>query len=254
MKIQIVGLGVVGLAQAYLSHKMGCEVFGYDIHNLQELPSYINFSTRLHSDMDINFICTQELHVEKAIQSLIENHVSGLYVIKSSTLPKTTETLSKKYQIHICHNPEFLREKYYLLDVLNPSRIIIGQCCPDHGRILVNFYEPLNRPIYVTDPTTSELVKLVVNTLRSMIITFWNEIYELATALNLNIREVADLVNQVGTIGSYEGGNWGTRFFGKKFGGKCLPKDLDNLIDAFLQHNLNPILLKAVKESNNLKE
>jgi len=248
MRTQIIGLGTVGSAQAHLLNKLKHEVYAYDMR-AKKTPKYINFLIKPHSDVDVNFICTPETQVENAIQKLVENHVQGLYVIKSSTPPGTTKLLSEKYHVHICHNPEFLREKYAFQEVENPSRIIIGQCCPKHSRLLVRLYEPLNKRTYITDPTTSELVKLTVNALRATVITFWNEIHELATALRLNTMEVADLVDQVRTIGTWEGGNWGTRFFGKSYGG-CLPKDIDQLIDMFLQCGLSPTLFQAIKTFN----
>jgi len=248
MRTQIIGLGTVGRAQAHLLHKLNHEVHAYDVQ-AKKPPKYVNFITKPHSNVNINFICTPEAQVENAIQNLVRNHVQGLYVVKSSTPPGTTKLLSEKYHVHICHNPEFLRKKYAFQDVENPSRIIIGQCCPKHGRLLAGLYKPLNKPIYVTEPTISELVKLTGNALRATVITFWNEIHELAAALRLNTREVADLVDQVQTIGTWEGGQWGTRFFGKSYGG-CLPKDVDQLINIFQQHGLSPTLFQAIKIFN----
>lgn len=250
MKVQIIGLGVVGMAQAKLLHKLNHNIYAYDVIE-KNPPEYIKFLTKPCSNVDINFICTPENSLEKVIQMLIKDHVKGLYIIKSTTAPGETKKLSEKYNIHICHNPEFLREKYAFYDAINPSRIIIGQCCPRHGQLLKQLYEPLNRPIYITDPTTSELVKITSNSLRATIITFWNEINQLSSSLHLNIKEIASLVDQVNTIGFWEGGNWGTKFFGKKYDGKCLPKDVDHIINTFQEHNLITFLFKSVKESNN---
>lgn len=254
MKIQVIGFGVVGSAQAHLFHKLGHQVYAYDVQK-KDHPEYVHFLSEPRSDMDLNFICTPETHVPDVVYGLLEENIQGLYVVKSTTPPGTTKNLSKKYHIHICHNPEFLREKHRFEDVENPARIIIGQCCPEHGNILIQLYKPLNKPFFITDPTTSELVKMVRNSLRATIITFWNEVHELSKKMGLNTKEVADLVDQTRTIGVWEGGNWGTRFFGKKFGGRCLPKDLNQLISAFEKEDLNPILFRAVKKFNDgLKE
>ncbi len=250
MKVQIIGLGVVGMAQANLLYKLNHKVYAYDIIE-KNPPAYIKFLRKPCLNVDINFICTTENVLEEIIQILIKDHVKGLYVIKSTSAAGETKRLSEKYNIHICHNPEFLREKNAFYDVINPSRIIIGQCCPKHGRMLKRLYEPLNKPIYITDPTTSELVKLTSNSLRAMIITFWNEINQLSSSFKLDITEIANLVDQVNTIGVWEGGNWGNKFFGKKYDGKCLPKDIDQIINMFQEHNIITILFKAIKESNN---
>jgi len=250
MKVQIIGLGVVGMAQAKLLHELNHNVYAYDIIE-KNSPEYIKLLRKPSSNVDINFICTSENSVEEVIQMFIKNHVKGLYVIKSTTAPGETERLSEKYNIHICHNPEFLREKHAFHDAINPSRIIIGQCCQKHGQLLKHLYKPLMRPIYITDPTTSELVKITSNSLRAMIITFWNEINQLSSAMQINTMELANLVDQVNTIGFWEGGDWGTKFFGKKYGGRCLPKDIDQLINAFQKNNIITLLFKSIKESNN---
>lgn len=248
MRIQIIGLGTVGTAQAYLLKKLNHEIYGYDVKHSPN--PYCKIVTTPKPDVDITFICVPETQVEHVIFRLIKEEVQGLYVVKSSTPPGTTRSLAEKYQVHICHNPEFLREKHAFYDVENPSRIIIGQCCEEHGHLLKRLYEPLNKPIYITDPTTSELVKLTTNALRAVSITFWNAIYEVATALDLDIREVVKLVNPVRTIGEWEGGEWGTRFFGKRYGGKCLPKDVDQLITTFRRIGIDPILFQAIQEYN----
>jgi len=250
MKVQIIGLGIVGMAQAKLLHELNHNIYAYDIIE-KNPPSYIKFLRKPYSNVDITFICTSENNLENVIQMLIKSHVKGLYVIKSTSAPGETKKLSEKNNIHICHNPEFLRQKHAFYDAFNPSRIIIGQCCPKHGQLLKHLYEPLNKPIYITDPTTSELVKITSNSLRATIITFWNEINQLSSKLKLNTTEIASLVDQVNTIGFWEGGNWGTKFFGKKYNGKCLPKDIDHLINIFQENNIMPILFKSIRESNN---
>jgi len=196
-------------------------------------------------NVDLTFVCTPEHAVDEALQNLIREHVEGLYVIKSTTSVGTTEELMKKYGVHIAHNPEFLREQCANEDVTNPDRIIIGQCCREHAEKLVSLYAPMNKPIFVTNPTTSEAAKLLSNSYLAMLITFWNEANELAEKLGLNINEVAKLVRADSRVSAY-----GTSKFGQPFGGKCLPSNLDQLINAFHSEGLNPLLFEAVKKYN----
>jgi UDPglucose 6-dehydrogenase len=118
---------------------------------------------------------------------------------------------------------------------------------------LLNLYEPLNVPIYITDPTTSELAKITINSLRATIITFWNQINTLARSLNVDTSELAEIVDTANTIGKYEGGNWGTKveLFGKPYGGKCLPKDIKQLINTFKEVQLEDSLFTTVEDINN---
>lgn len=237
MHIQIIGFGVVGKAQAHLIKVLGHDVSIYD--------PYIFPESRLNRNADISFICTHEKDVEDALKRLVEEGVLGLYVIKSTVPVGTTMNLMKRYGVHVCHNPEFLREKYAYEDVLNPSRIIIGKCCDNHASLLTQLYSPLKKPIFITDPTTSELAKLVSNAYLATLITFWNEVNELTSKLNINIRDLAEMVCADPRMSKY-----GTEKFGEPFSGKCLPKDLVHFIEAFRQNGLNPTVLEAIKRFN----
>jgi nucleotide sugar dehydrogenase len=238
MRINVVGYGTVGRAQSFLLRRLNHEVFVFDPHvfPLVRCPQ---------RDVDLTFVCTPEYAVDEVIRNLMEWRVTGLYVIKSTTSIGATEKLMKKYGVHISHNPEFLRERCPFEDVLNPARIIIGQCCKNHGEMLASLYEPLKKPVYVTDPKTSEAVKLFSNAYLSTLITFWNEVWEFSQKAGLNVYEVAELMKADGRVSPY-----GTATFGQPFGGKCLPANLDMLISAFQEAGLNPALFEAVREVN----
>lgn len=238
MRINVIGYGTVGKAQTFLLQRLKHEVFIFD-------PYLFPAVKCPEKNVDLTFVCTPEHAVDEALQNLIREHVEGLYVIKSTTSVGTTEKLMKKYGVHIAHNPEFLREQCANEDVTNPDRIIIGQCCREHAEKLVSLYAPMNKPIFVTNPTTSEAAKLLSNSYLAMLITFWNEANELADKLGLNIHEVAKLVRADSRVSAY-----GTSKFGQPFGGKCLPSNLDQLINAFHSEGLNPLLFEAVKKYN----
>ncbi|MBN1245182.1 UDP-glucose/GDP-mannose dehydrogenase family protein [Candidatus Bathyarchaeota archaeon] len=238
MRINVIGYGTVGKAQALLLRRLKHEVFVFDPYLFPDVKCP-------EKNVDLTFICTPENVVDEAVQNLIKEHVDGLYVVKSTVSVGTTEELMKKYGAHISHNPEFLRENYANEDVVNPDRIIIGQCCKEHAEKLVSLYEPMNKPVFVTDPATSETAKLLSNSYLAMLITFWNEANELAEKLGLNIHEVAKLVRADHRVAAY-----GTCKFGEPFEGKCLPSNLEQLITAFHGAGLNPLLFEAIKKYN----
>jgi UDPglucose 6-dehydrogenase len=238
MRINVIGYGTVGKAQAFLLQRLKHEVFVFD-------PYVFPSIKHPEKNVDLTFVCTSEHVVNEVLQNLIEESVEGVYVIKSTTSVGTTKELMKKYGVHISHNPEFLREHSAYEDVANPDRIIIGQCCKEHAEKLVSLYAPLKKPIFITDPTTSEAAKILSNSYLAMLITFWNEANELAEKLELNIREVAELVCADSRMSGY-----GTSKFGEPFGGKCLPASVDQLIDAFHSEGLNPTLFEAIKKYN----
>jgi UDPglucose 6-dehydrogenase len=238
MRVNVIGYGTVGKAQAFLMQRLKHEVFIFD-------PQLFPAVKCPEKKVELTFVCTPEHAVEEVVQNLVREHVEGLYVIKSTVSAGITEELMKKYGVHIAHNPEFLREEYANEDVLNPDRIIIGQCCKEHAEKLVALYAPMNKPTFITDTTTSEAVKLLSNSYLATLITFWNEANELAEKLDLNVNEIAELVCADNRMSVY-----GTSKFGEPFDGKCLPKDLRNLIRAYRGNNSNPILFEAVEKLN----
>jgi UDPglucose 6-dehydrogenase len=243
MKIQIIGLGIVGTAQAYLSQKLKHEVMGYDVA-LDNHP-YCTINDCIVRNVDITFICTPESVVEDVINSLVDIGHTGIIVVRSTVPIRTIERLSKKLSVHICHNPEFLREQFHLEDVLNPNMTVIGECCKEHGYLLESFYKPIDRPIIRVDNMTSELVKLAINAHLSTLITFWNEISELCSELNIDAKNVSNIICHDPRISSY-----GCEFFGNPYGGKCLPKDMVHLITGFREQGLNPKLFEACESFN----
>lgn len=76
-------------------------------------------------------------------------------------------------------------------------------------------------------------------------ISFWNEIHELCRKLGVETSRIAEVVKLDPRVSSYE-----ADFFGRPFSGKCLPKDLDTIISVFKRSELNPMLLKAIREVN----
>lgn len=248
-QIQIIGMGVVGKAQAYLMKKLGHTVTGYDIYDIKEVNCpYIKDIKVTYfpaADADLTFICTPEKTVPLVLEHLIKSQVKNPYVIKSSTLPGTCESLMKKHGVHICHNPEFLREKTAFDDVLNQKFVVIGECCPEHGDLLSDIYAPLGVEIIRTKPNISELSKLVLNNYLATLVTFWNEVDKLCAALKIGTKDIADIVKNDARVSDY-----GASFFGQPFGGKCLPKDLLQTITLCHSLGLNPKIFEAIRDFN----
>ena len=230
MKIEIIGYkGVVGGATYELFKRLGYGVVGSDKGDVI-------------STTDTYFVCVPEDSVDSVIGDL--PCTPYLVVVRSTTPPGTLQRLMVKYGFHICHNPEFLREATALQDEMSPSRIVIGECCKEHGDFLECLYKPLRVPIVRTDPTTSELVKLASNCYLATVISYWNEIEKLAQGLRVSGHQVGMIASMDPRISPY-----GARLHGK-YGGRCLPKDMDQLITSYTSTGCAPILLRSVKEVN----
>jgi len=242
VKIEVIGYkGVVGGATYELFTRLG-----YGPHGTDKGDPY--------SLADFYFICVPEEVVGEVVGSL-KRHILGVWdkgkllgwkpliVIRSSVTPGTSKGLWDK-SIHICHNPEFLREAIALQDEFSPARVVIGQCCEEHGKLLKDLYGPLRVPIAITDSTTSELAKLASNNYLSTVISYWNTIEEIAKRIGVSGHQVGMITSMDPRISHY-----GARFH-NKYGGKCLPKDVRQLIGLSESIGYDPVLIKAVEEVN----
>ena len=238
MRVNIIGFGTVGRAQEVLLKKLGHQVFVFDPYVFPEVKTP-------EKNVDLTFICAPGNVVPEAVRLLKEQGVLGLYVIKSTVPIGSADQLAEDFNIHLLSNPEFLREDHASEDVLNPDRIIIGQCCCEHAQLLSSLYAPIQKPIYITSRSEAEAAKLLSNAYLSVLITFWNEADELTNKLKINSKEVARLVCSDVRMSSY-----GTSKFGHPYDGKCLPMCMDELIAAFRGAGLNPMLLEAARTYN----
>ncbi|OGO20810.1 MAG: hypothetical protein A2144_03395 [Chloroflexi bacterium RBG_16_50_9] len=167
------------------------------------------------------------------------------YVIKSTVPPGTTQALMQKHGVHICHNPEFLREETAFDDVINQPFVVVGECCQEHGDLLSDLYAPLGRPIIRVKPRISELAKIVLNNYLATLITFWNQVDKLCSALEVDTRDIADVVKNDTRVSEY-----GTAFFGQPYGGKCLPKDLNQTLNICRSLDVDAGIFEAIKQFN----
>jgi nucleotide sugar dehydrogenase len=229
IKIQIIGPGVIGKATGE-----GFGRYGHDVW-------YVDKDDKLHP-ATFHFICVPEKEVKKVIEKMRDSNIlgSGTIVVRSTITPAIYEDIISIYP-HISHNPEFLRESVAEYEFMTANRVIIGECCKEHGMSLDDLYKPFQIPIIHTKPLISIMVKLTTNAYLSTTISFWNEIKEICDGVGINSHKVGSIVSMDPRIPTY-----GAKMHGKPFGGKCLPKDLDQMLELYE----DSILLKAVKEVN----
>jgi UDPglucose 6-dehydrogenase len=94
----------------------------------------------------------------------------------------------------------------------------------------------------------AELLKMFSNNYATLRIAFANTFYDLAEQRNADYSLVKDLFFKVQHSQTYMEvpGHDGKR----GFGGKCLPKDLDFLIDTLDEFNLDSRLFRYIRENN----
>ena len=252
--IGIVGYGFVGTAVEY----------GFkDDHNIRIYDKYKEEFDTLEGvvkSSELIFVCLPTPYKDENMNidlSIMDENIEGIskyakntdkiVIIKSTVVPGTTRNYSNQYpDVNFCFNPEFLREAHHLEDFVNPDRTVIGA---DKEEVLARVAQLYRKkmphvPMFMTDPTTAELVKYFSNLFLATKVTFANEMSEFCDALEVDYNEVKGMVTADRRISdshleiTKEGG----------FGGKCFPKDLVALIGLGKKLGLEPSLLEAVWE------
>jgi UDPglucose 6-dehydrogenase/GDP-mannose 6-dehydrogenase len=191
-------------------------------------------------------------------------------VVKSTVVPGTTshvvapalEAASGRRagpDFGVGVNPEFLTEGTAVADFVTPDRIVIGGIDDRSVDTIERLYPAFpDAPRVRTNPSTAELIKYTSNALLATMISFCNEIGNLATALgDVDVAEVTAGVHQ--SIYLSPRLPDGTRVraplssfleVGCGFGGSCLPKDVGALIAHGEQSGTPMRLLRSVLDIN----
>lgn len=253
MEIQVIGRGVVGEATGETLRRLGHDVWYFDVD--EEVTD-----VEAPRDADMHFVCVPEGAVEVAVADLCEECRPDVVFVRSTVPVGTVDSLDTYFDPCVFHFPEFLRERQSLMDEWTPSLLVVGtpknarNLSTDtngeeagyekHIRTIKNLYSEF-LTVDVTTAKNTELLKLAMNGFFSTLVSFWNEMHLVANAVGANSHEVALLARNDSRVPVY-----GT-LHGDSFGGRCLPKDLKQLIGVAEEHNVEPQLLKAVESVNN---
>ncbi|OIQ25859.1 nucleotide sugar dehydrogenase [uncultured Vibrio sp.] len=284
MKITVVGIGYVGLANAILLAQHNSVVL-LDID--EQKVKLINQKSSPIDDPDIDYFFSNKCLditattnpieaysnaelvivatptdydpdsckfdtavVEVVIEEVIELNPQAVVVIKSTVPVNFTETLRERLQYqNIIFSPEFLREGKALFDCLNPSRIIVGDdsdSAVKFGELMLQGSDKKPMNIQYTGSSEAESIKLFANTFLAMRVAFFNELDTYAELDGLNSREIIDGVCSDPRIGAH----YNNPSFG--YGGYCLPKDTKQLSTNF--QNIPSRLINAIVEANSVRK
>jgi UDPglucose 6-dehydrogenase len=226
----------------------------------------LSFTTDLDGGVrksDVIFICvgTPPLPDGSTDLSQVESAARGIaaaldrykVVVNKSTVPVGTgdfvrsviETNRRRnIDFDVVSNPEFLREGSAIQDALHPDRIVIG--APDKAvamRIL-ELYAPLERPMFLTDVASAEMIKYASNAFLATKISFINSIANLCDAYGADITQVSKGMGSDSRIGS------AFLHSGLGYGGSCFPKDTLSLLHTAKSANTDFPILDAVVKTN----
>lgn len=257
-KIGIIGWGVVGRAvgEGFAKNKEN-EIMWYSRTQGPWSPEEVI------KECEFLFICVPtpmfddysgiDLSVVNEVVNFIAPKISGsdkILTIKSTVVPGTTANFAKKYpKVNFAMNPEFLTEANAPWDFLHPDRTVIGASSQSVAGRLTGLYRDLlgaDHKIFITDPTTAEMVKYMSNACLASKVIFANEMFDLCTALGVKYEEVKEMVAADPRIGPHHLDVTTVR----GFGGKCFPKDVVALLAYAKEKKVDMSVLREVWEKN----
>lgn len=284
MKIAVIGMGYVGLANAFLLSQYH-EVIAVDCNqrkvnciNEKKVPIKDSYMLDFWRSNKLSLIATTSIQIaikeallvlvaiptnfclktkhfdmnpmEEVIKEIITYNPEALIVIKSTVPIGFTKKISKKYSIdNLIFSPEFLREGFALYDNLYPQRIIVGEKS-SRGEKIAQLYlsctKYKNSELLLTDASEAEAIKFFANTFLALRVSFFNELDMFAQENHLNSQEIIHGVSLDSRIGNY----YNHPSFG--YGGICLPKDVNQLISQ--TGSLHTPLIKSIPCSNRCRK
>lgn len=290
--ISVIGVGYVGLVTAACFSDLGNCVNALDIDEEKikrlhrgEMPIYepglgelvkrnvdagrLTFTTKYEDaleDAEFVFICVGTpsgidgeadlKYVAAAARSIAETVKSPIIIINKSTVPVGTgdwvadimhKYLPEPIGFSVVSCPEFLREGYAISDFMNPHRTVLGSLDREAADRVAQIHLPLRAPIVITDLRTAEMIKYASNAFLATKISFINEIADVCEELGADVTEVAAGMGFDDRIGP--------RFLraGLGYGGSCFPKDVQALTYMAQSMSVEPRILNAVTETNDLR-
>jgi UDPglucose 6-dehydrogenase len=175
-------------------------------------------------------------------------------VITKSTVPVGTAARVRKaiesistWPVHVCSNPEFLKEGAAVDDFMKPDRVVLGVEDERAADVLRDLYSPFVRQgnqILLMDVSSAELTKYAANAMLATRISFMNFIATLCEKTGADVDQVRLGVGTDERIGT------SFLFPGIGYGGSCFPKDVKALIRISKELGVEPEMLEAVEEIN----
>jgi UDPglucose 6-dehydrogenase len=248
MRAAVIGLGVVGRAQARML--AGHDLVGYDIASGGAYPRDLVGAC----DFAVVAVGTPQARDGSADLSGVRGALAALpghlpVLLRSTVPPGTTARFQAGRRGPVCHAPEFMHERQggAWAETTDVPFLILGgtpQAREFFRPVLAGFFPK----IHECDALTAEIVKYVINLHLAARVTFINEMDAICRAFGAdweNVRQAWLMDPRI--TPEYTGG---IAEYGPGFGGRCWPKDLSALIAAAKDAGYVPGFLESVREAN----
>ena len=239
MKITIAGYGFVGQAH---------EALLKDNHDITIVdPAYPEYSKPIPRDTEAVIICVStpmrqdgSCYMNNVYEVIAESPDVPI-LIKSTISVEGWDTLVEDFPSHrIAFSPEFLRAATAVEDLKNTDLMLVGgdDACFWRDVFQVN--------VEVADARELILAKYARDSFLALKVAFFNQMYDLCDALDIEYSAVAHYTTMDPRIGDSH--SFITEERG--FGGHCFPKDTSALIRTAQRDNVELSILKEAVEYN----
>jgi len=240
-KINIIGYGFVGQANAIGFKRLGYEVEAFDIkekENIYNEKEFNDISLKTKGelpDAGINIVCIADKNPEDGRQEV--GHIAktledlkgrGTVILRTTVLPGLFSDL--RFDLYW---PEFLHEKAAIKDFLNPDRVVVGRRGDQRFPFEQHF-----KPVYYCSPEEASHIKYLHNIWNALRIAFVNEFGDNLIKGNINQERVLDYYFEKEKYLKW----------GNAFSGHCLPKDSQ----AYCREYPGLLILEALIRTNKI--
>lgn len=193
-------------------------------------------------------------HVLAVAKTIGQSMEDEKVVITKSTVPVGTAHLVRAaieaetdIPVHVCSNPEFLKEGAAVDDFMKPDRVVVGVDSEYAAETLRALYAPFVRTgkaVMVMDVPAAEITKYAANAMLATRISFMNSIARLCEATGADVNAVRKGVGSDSRIGH------SFLFPGVGYGGSCFPKDVKALVKTMEDFGVDASILQSVEDVN----
>ncbi len=284
MKVNVIGLGYIGLPTALTMAANGVDVIGTDYNKelvntlnqgrvtfeekgLKELffnanKMGIKYTTEYQTrDMYVISVPTpydkfskkvDAVYVIKAVEEVLNHCNEGAIIVIESTIsPGTIDKYirpivnkSRFNNIHLVHAPERIIPGNMIYELAHNSRTI-GADSKEIGEKVADVYRKItDGEVIVTDIKTAEMTKVVENTFRAVNIAFANELAKICRHDNMDVYEIIKICNMHPRVNILNPG--------PGVGGHCISVDPWFLVGDY--PSLTKVIWESMKVNDSMPE